>query len=836
MKIRIFVIFLALSPIVLFAQTLSGRIIQNDAYKTPLLGATVLVKELNRGEISGLSGHFEIPGVDKGKYQVQVSFVGFKTQEIAITIPLTEPLIIILEEDVTQLEGVEVSSTSLSSPQLEQTRLSTIKVSDLPLTDIPRLLGEPDLIRMVQNLPGVKTESDFTGGFSVRGGRNDQNLILLDGVPVYNPWHLFGLFSAFNTEAIERVELTKGVFPAQYGSRVSSVLDIELQKGEERLGAGYLNLSPISTTFSYGRPLNQKTSYLFAVRRTYLDPLFWAVNIAASSQNARSKTKWRSGYNFMDLNAKVVHTFKPGLSLETGFFVGNDVLSLSEKNIRKDSPERTENRLRYGWTNLTGSVKLIRKEDQFKSTSHLFVSRYFADNIFKDYYSGMSQDGQSWSGGFVEGYALTDDLWKQRFRQQFTDFGAQQDFSHYLGENTTISTGAQLLIHNFREVSKDRITQYGFPFGENDRPITTEDLPPIELVYNYSEGDTTSLVALESSAYLNGSFNMGKVSFYPGVRLQHYSKGNHLHVLPRLNTIYRINESWYVSAGYGHFTQYLQTVGLEVFRIPAERWFWVNGKDREPVFTRTITAGLGYDHSKYGSFKLEGYHKTFDNLLNFSTEQQADALESEFVPLFGTETINGTGEAYGVEFLWQKNQGEVRGWFGYTLSWVWNQFDDLNDGDRFPSRTDKRHDIQTFWTYDFSSNWSVGALFNYKTGQPFTLSTGNYLVNDDPLEIGGYGGDSKVIGKMNNYRLPAYHRLDVSITWKNRQTFKRRSELSLNVINVYNRLNVLTATNSTSLQELPNGKIRVNPGNKYTSQMPIIPMLSLRIALGGDAK
>lgn len=818
------------------AQSLSGRIIQNDPYKTPLYGATVIVTELGKGQVTGLSGYFEISNVPEGTYRLKVTFVGFKTLETEISVPQSSALLLALDEDVTQLAGVEVAATALPSVQAEQTRLSTIKVSDLPLTDMPRLLGEPDLIRMLQNLPGVKTESDFTGGFSVRGGRNDQNLILLDGVPVYNPWHLFGLFSAFNTEAIDRVELTKGVFPAQYGSRVSSVLDIELQKGEERLGAGYLTISPISSSFSYGRPLNQKTSYLFAIRRTYMDPVFWGINAAASSQNDRSKTKARFGYNFMDMNAKVVHTFKPGLNLETGFFVGNDVLDFGEDRIRKDSPEREENRIRYGWTNLTGSVKLIQKTDQHKATTHLFVSRYFADNIVKYNEFGTSQDGHSITGGTIDGFALTSSRDKQRFRQQFSDIGLQQDFNFYLSDKVTLSTGAQVLTHLFRETTRNTIVQWGYPhdFGSSGGIPTV--IPESQLVYNFANGDTLVTRAVEASTYANASLTYGKLSLYPGVRLHQYTRGGHTHLLPRVNATYQITERWYAAVAYGHFTQYLQTVGFDLFRLPAERWFWSNGDDRKPVFTQTYTAGLGYDHDRIGRFTLEGYFKTFDNLLNFSAERQAEALDSEIVPLFGSETVSGSGEAYGAEFLWQKTTGDIRGWLGYTLSWAWNEFVALNHGERFPTRTDKRHDFQTFWTYELGTNWSIGALFNYKTGQPFTLNTGSYLNNPDPLDIGDQSGDQEVVTNMNNFRLPAYHRLDLSLTWKNRSTFKHRSELSLNVVNVYNRLNVLTATNSTSTNVLPNGKVRISPSNKYTGQMPIIPMLSLRIALGGDAQ
>jgi outer membrane cobalamin receptor len=816
---------------VLMAQTITGRVIQNDRYKTPLFGATVVVTELGRGQITGLSGNFEIPNIPAGNYHLKISFIGFVTQELLISSPMKENLIIALAEDVTQLEGVEISGKALPSVQATQTNLSTIKVSDLPLSDMPRLLGEPDLIRMIQNLPGVKTESDFTGGFSVRGGRNDQNLILLDGVPVYNPWHMFGLFSAFNTEAIARVELTKGIFPAQYGSRVSSVLDIELQKGDKRLGAGYLTISPISATFSYGRPINQKTSYLLAVRRTYMDPAFIILNRIASYETNDSKVKTKMGYNFLDLNAKVVHTFKPGLSLESGVFIGNDVLSYKDTWTDKKFKSDDISTLRYGWTNFTGSVKLIKKSTELKSVSHLFVSRYYSKNQNDYDLDGLSQ-GNSISGGELDGYALTRSLHEEQFDQRFTDLGLQQDFTYALTDNTTLYAGAQVLTHLFSESTRKRDREWGFPY-DSDSNIQQRELTSI--IYSSSRGDTLISHAIEGSVYAGASMTFGKLDVHPGVRLQHYTLGSYTYLLPRVNVTYHLTDRISASAGYGHFSQYVQTVGFDLIRLPTERWFWANDQI-SPLFARAVTAGIGYEQPKLGRFTIEAYYKTMDNLINFSPKQQAEALQSDLIPLFGVNTINGSGEAYGGEFLWQKNDGDIRGWLGYTLSWVWNTFPDLNDGARYPSRTDKRHDIQTFWTYDFAKNWSVGVLFNYKTGQPLTFSTGTYMVNSDPLEINENGKDNTVITSINGYRLPAYHRLDMSLTWKNRRIFKRPSELSLNVVNVYNRLNVLTASNNTSAQVLPNGKIRVSPNNQYTGQMPIIPMISLRIGLGGDAQ
>ncbi|MGL1887365.1 MAG: TonB-dependent receptor [Reichenbachiella sp.] len=810
------------------------RIIEGDEYKTPLIGATIYFQELEKGAVSNISGYISIKDFPSGKYHARISFLGYETIEQDITLPLSSDLHIVMTVDSKQLQDVLVEESAITSVQLQQAKLSTINISKMNLAHIPRMLGEPDLIRMIQNLPGVKTETDFTGGFFVRGGRNDQNLILLDGVPVYNPWHLFGLFSAFNTEAIDRVELTKGVFPAQYGSRLSSVLDIELQKGDTQNGAGYLTISPISASFSYGKPINQKTSFLISGRRTYLDPIFWITDPILSTPTDTYKNR----YNFFDLNFKVVHKFNPNTRLETGFFYGNDQLTIESdytyvdeypgaEIIPKDKQPKYNNTLKYGWRNITGSAKLIQERTKFKSISHLFTSWYQADN---QYYRDEIND--LW--GYTDGYVTTAYYFDQHFKQYFTDLGAQQDFSFYLSDELSLSVGGQWLFHQFTESNISTEQEYGFEGEHSD--FFEEIVPPSELIFNNISGDTAITNSHELSTYITAAIQLGNLSIYPGIRYQHFSQGNYHHVLPRINLNYQVNKALMISAGYGHFSQYLQTLSLDFMQIPANRWFWSN-ENRPPALSKTITAGIGYSIPKVGLLSIEGYYKYQTGLLNFSTEQQSEAIDNEgFIPQFSQETLSGTGEAYGIEFMLNKTKGKVTGWLGYTLSWAYNQFDEMNNGNPFPSRVDKRHDIQAFVNWDFAENWSLGALFNYKTGQPLTFSTQNYMSNPDPLGIGDQVGDNQVTTSYNNFRLPAYHRLDINLTWKNRRFFKHRTEVSLNIINAYNQFNVLTVTSSTSLEALPNGKFRAFPNNKYISQMTIMPVFSLRIGLGKNQK
>src|SRR5690625_3338991 len=412
--------------------TFKGRVIENDAYRTPLYGATIYFPDLETGTTTNLSGYFTLENLPEGEHRLRISFVGYQTQELTLQIPSDEEPVFALDMDSRLLGELEVLADAEESAQMQQAGLSTIQISALPLTHIPRLMGEPDLIRMVQNLPGVKTESDYTGGFFVRGGRNDQNLILLDGVPVYNPWHLFGIFSAFNTEALDRVELTKGVFPSRFGSRVSSVLDIGLQRGSERLGAGYLTISPLSASFSYGRPINQNTSYLIALRRTYMDPVFWLINHSFSQEDENKKNTHDLGYFFYDLNLKLVHRFSSRVDLEAAWFRNDDQLKGDTKTVTKNlsifNRDDHHNRQAVGWKNQALSLRANVRAEQYTFETQGFLSFYTSSFLdrFIDLYP---------RNGEAETLAETEE---SLFKQRFLDAGIQQHFTLFTEDRSMV--------------------------------------------------------------------------------------------------------------------------------------------------------------------------------------------------------------------------------------------------------------------------------------------------------------------------------------------------------------------------------------------------------------
>ncbi|MEX0778643.1 MAG: TonB-dependent receptor [Balneolales bacterium] len=795
-----------------------GKIIADDEYRTPLHGASILLPDLQKGTASNFQGNFSLDNLSEGTYHMSVSFVGYQTLDTLITLPAKD-FLVALRPDVTQMADAVVQARAYRSDLNEQAPVSTIAVTDFSLQKIPKFLGEPDLIRIVQNLPGVKTETDFTGGFFVRGGRNDQNLILLDDVPIYNPWHLFGVFSAFNTEALSSVELNKGIFPARYGSRLSSVLNIELQEGNTRRGAGFLNMSILSSTFSYGKPINQNTSYLLALRRTYMDPIFWITNPIFSDNTY----KVRNGYHFTDASFKIVHHLNNRLKLDAHIFYGADILRSSYDNRSGFS----DSSLRLGWRNIAASLRLQQRFGALRLTNHVYTSYYNARN------SELSEWKARGGGslGDDEYNTIVEDTEEQLFNQQFLDLAYRIDARLQINQPISINGGVELIRHGFNDQSTFTHQNYGYQ-GEA-RPDYSDD--DISLIRQQQKGNSLRVNSGEYSAYGNFNFNYGWFTFYPGMRIQHYSQGDYLHLLPRVNLSLKPHKKVTLSAGYGRFAQYLHVLGIELTRMPTDRWFWAD-EDTEPSTSEMFTAGFQIQIDDGQQVSMEAYHKSLKNLRAFAPIERSRSLDFSELPLFSSGTIKGNGQAYGIEWFYKKTRGNITGWAGYTLSWNKNQFDDLNLGLPFYTRSDRRHDIQMFSTYSLTDNWDFGMMFNYKSGQPITFATGAYSVDRDPLAIGDHGRAGPFIYlQQNNYRLPDYHRLDLSVTLKNRKIFKRPAEFSLNVINIYNRLNVLTVNTETIITELPNGGMRVQPNNRYITQLPIIPMFSVRIALGADA-
>lgn len=825
----------------------TGRILADDPSQTPLSNANVLLEELERGTSTNLQGFFTFYDIQPGTYSLKVSYLGYRSVDTLISVPLTEDLLIRMSPESAVLDPFLVVERGESSDLLEQSTISSVSMSAEQILTSPRLFGEPDLVRRVQQVPGVKVDTDYSTGFHVRGGRQDQNLILLDGMPVYNTGHLFGIFSMFNTESVSNVEFNKGVFSSRFGSRLSSVLSVRLKDGEEHDGFGNINISGLSTSLSYGRAVNQNTSYLLTFRRTYMDPVFWIIDAREEKNVAFNEELDQSTrYNFLDGGLKVIHRFSDRSVLDVTGFYSSDVLNMNSvlefehtytsKNQLQDYENTIDdNSSRFGWRNMAGSARLTQRLGMFRLTNQVFATYYSSTNYdrtnFFDYWTGSRTTTDGVRLTHREVVEETSYLLDKNFDQSILDIGYKTNLRIPLFNNHRLDLGGEAVRHGY-----SRTTRF-FEFMERDRAVTTNDYPPqVEFTTNETNmNESFSINPVELASYANAKIDFDRLVFFPGVRLDYYVPGSYLKLNPRLNISIKPFRSAEITAGYGRFSQYRHTVGYDVFQFPTEGWFWA-GKEIDPAEAVMLTLGAGYKLGDIGRFTVEWYDKSLSNLRAFSP---LDAYKTHgstgiLVPVYPSETVSGQGEARGIETTFEKTIGRLTGWAGYTLSRTRHQFDEINGGEWYYARTDSRHDLSFSLSLHAGSNVVMGSAFNFKSGQPITLAYSAYAMEQDPLGTGRENETNPLVYlQHNNHRLPDYHRLDVFVTLKNRKLFGVPAEFSLSIINVYNRFNIFAVNSQTGIHEDINF-YEVNPDNRIMSQLPVLPMVSLHLLLNKD--
>ncbi len=404
--------------------------------------------------------------------------------------------------------------------------------------------------------------------------------------------------------------------------------------------------------------------------------------------------------------------------------------------------------------------------------------------------------------------------YSESLRQRLVDLGFHTELDYPLAKDIRVLAGFELISHRL----SDRVQH-----AESVRwsPDHVEDK-------NRHDGRQTA--AWEYAAFMTLEARAGIFSLYPAVRLERYTPGDYGRLMPRLNVVARPSHRFTLSAGGGRFAQYVHVVGNDKASLPTDRWFF-SDHDMPPIAAWGATIGGSYSLSIQESISVEGYYKRLAGLRAYTPQALDDAMEGT-IPLLPRQTIAGSGESYGLELFYQRTAGRLAGWAGYTIAWTFNRFDDLNYGRPFPARTDRRHDLQLAASYAVSSEWDLGATFKLQSGQPTTLATQGYVPVRDPFGIDPHASVSPfVVTETNSFRLPRYHRLDVSATRKGFKVSGRPAELIISVFNVYNQFNVFDIAVDSQVQESHDGGVRVIPRNRYLSQLPILPMIGLRINL-----
>lgn len=721
--------------------TISG-FVKDKANGESLLGVSVFVKETMQGGATNEFGFYSFT-LPEANYTLLISYVGYQKQEQAVNLNKDLRINIELSNESILKETVEITAER-KDKNVESTKMGTIDLAIEQIKSIPALLGEVDIFRTLQLLPGVTSAGEGSSGFYVRGGGPDQNLVLLDQAVVYNPGHLFGFFSVFNSDAIKNVNLIKGGMPANYGGRLSSVIDVGMKEGNMKKYNFEGGIGLISSRLTIQGPIKKdKCSFIVSGRRTYIDiltrPILKNVNDGEFAGN---------GYYFYDLNAKLNYVFSDKDRLYVSGYFGRDVFSFKDDAFNINIP----------WGNATGTIRW----------NHLFSDKLFMNvvGIYNDYNFGVESKFQDVNFSLFSG---------------IRDVGSKVDFDYFPNANHAIKFGIDHTWHTFIPY-----TASGTSGG--DEILNTDE---ITKKYGHESGiyvldDFNVTDWLKINVGLRGTMfnNVGpqtKFIFDENARpidTLNFSRSENIKTYfglePRLSARFSINPSTSVKAGFSYNNQYIHLVSSSTTTLPTDLWV---------PSTALVQPQRGYQVSTgfFKNFKdntyetsIEVYYKKMSNQIEFG---------QSFVPELGSDIednfVFGDARSYGVEFFVKKTVGKINGWVGYTLARTDRQFDDLNEGRRFPAKYDRRHDLKVVFIYDISKRWNVSATFVYGTGIATTLPNGRYFIE---------GQIVNQYGDRNSYRLAPYHRADIGATYIMKRK-KHYSDITLSIYNLYNRMN-----------------------------------------------
>ncbi|CCH00531.1 TonB-dependent receptor plug [Fibrella aestuarina BUZ 2] len=720
------------------------------------------------GTTTNTYGFYSLTVPAQDSLQLTYSMVGYAVEQPRIGAQKSQTVNVFLVAGK-QLSEVVVRSSRADEKVSETAQMSQIELPIAQIKKVPALLGEKDVLKVLQLMPGVQKGSEGQSGLYVRGGGPDQNLIVLDDAVVYNASHLFGFFSVFNGDALKSVELTKGGFPARYGGRLSSVIDLNMKDGNKEKLHGEGGIGLIASRLTLEGPLTKKksgpgsTSFLLSGRRTYLDVI--AAPLIAAESNGRNT----AGYYFYDLNAKVNTELGPKDKLYLSGYFGRDKFYA----IDKSSNSNSKSDIGLGWGNATGTLRW----------NHLFSDKVFgnASFIYSNYDFSISSDETTTSQQSVDEFSL-------RYTSGIRDLGAKYDLDIYPNPQHSIRVGVQATAHQF---TPSAIVVKNTDIKENRRDVETIDVTEAGV---YAEDTWKPTDAWRVNAGLRLSAFVHKAVTY-------------LRPEPRLSVAYIIKPDLSVKASYALMNQYVHLLSNTGIGLPTD--LWVPTTDRiRPQQSQQWAVGLAKDFSERGlTLTIEGYYKRMDNIVNYKEGASflliEDPTRADRVRWEDNVTA-GRGWSYGAEVLLQKKVGRFSGWIGYTWSRTEWQFADLNNGEPFFPRYDRRHDASLVGIYELSPRVTLAGTWVYGTGQALTLpqisynafEQGNpYLTNlgynnNLPLinQLFGFPRQVDEYGPKNSFRAEAYHRFDVSVQFhKKKKRHERTWEFS--AYNAYNRRN-----------------------------------------------
>lgn len=727
--------------------TISGYVKDQSDGET-LIGATVLIRELSSGNITNVYGFYSIT-IPPGEYSVEYRYVGY--QPIQKTVSLNQNVRLDVELLSTEQKLEEVVVTAKPEDEnVSGMEMSTAELDITTIQKIPAFLGEVDVVKSLQLLPGVTTVGEGASGFNVRGGSVGQNLILLDEAPVYNSSHMFGFFSVFNPDAVKDVKLYKGGIPAEYGGRLSSILDVRMKEGNIKKYEVNGGVGTIFSRFAVEGPIAEnKSSFILAGRRSYIDVL--------AQPFLKNNDLDGVGLRFYDLTGKTNYYISDKDRIYLSGYLGRDVFKFDANQG-------------FDWGNKTASLRW----------NHLFNDRIFSNTtLFLSDYDYSFQVGET-----------KDDLfsWKSRI----LTYNFKEQFSYFINTSNELSFGAEAILYRFKPAEV-----LGVSDGE-ESDISLDERKSIETaIYLGNTQKVNDRLSLQYGVRLSGFQYLGAGSIYyyedaevKGERrpvssieqadnwetIQFYSN-----LEPRFSFKYSVNPSTSIKGSYNRMSQNIHLVSNTTASLPTDVWT-PSTNNIKPQLADQVALGVFKNFlNNQLETSVEVYYKESQNQVDYI--DGAEILINRFLE---GDLLSGDGRAYGAEFFVKKNSGKINGWVSYTLARTELKVEGINEGDWYPTRFDQTHNVKVTANYDWSEKWSVSANFTYITGTPYTLPS--YRYENQGYTIPG------VLGR-NNGRIPDYHRLDLSATWYMRTLKSDGSPKKLQdhwvftVYNVYARRN-----------------------------------------------
>jgi hypothetical protein len=733
--------------------TFSGSI-SDASTGEDLIGATVYVEPLKIGALSNTFGFYSL-SLKPGDYTVTYSFLGYDSKKINITITKDLKQNIRLNPKSQQLDEVVVS-TQAKNQNILSNEMGTVKMSPQTIKAIPVLFGEQDILKTIQLMPGIASAGEGSTGYFVRGGQADQNLVLLDDAPVFNPSHLLGFFSVFNSDAINDIKMYKGGVPANFGGRASSVLDVHMREGNNNRYSAEGGIGLISSRLTVEGPLGKGgSSFLISGRRTYAD-LFLLLS--------KNQTLSGSKLYFYDLNLKTHFDLGNNDRIFISGYFGRDVLKTGMFG--------------FDWGNKVGTLRWMHQfSPKFVSNTSVIYNDY-------DYKTSADMDFS---------FDLTAGIIGKDLKQKFT---------WYLNNQNEISFGLEANNYTFKPGTFNMTMP-----GSSNENFSLSAMEGLEsAIYLTNDQKFGSRFSLEYGLRLSNFYRIGPSTQYifdaAGTLTDStiFSKNQWFNPYwnwePRLSANFIINDKTSVKAGYNRISQYIHLLQNASAGTPVDCWI-PSSPNVKPQIADQVSAGFfrNFKDNEY-QLSVETYYKWMQNLIDYRTG--ASIMLNKLVE---GELLYGKGKAYGMEFLFEKKEGKLTGWISYTLSRSLKQIEGINNSKWYPARQDRIHDLAVVAIYQLNPKWTFSANWVFYTGNAITFPVGKYYVD---------GKIANLYTERNGYRMPDYHRLDVGATWLIAQKRNYRSELNISVYNAYAQKNPYTYIFSED---------RDNPGHTKTTMV-----------------